>query len=281
MTAPPVLSIAKERVSSMVYPTSLYFISIGVLYLWGYWPTFGVNILEHLPLTDVLKITAYPVATALLLSAVGATLGEALVSDERLPPGGGRDSRLGVFLRRFGPQLLGVYVLGTVALLFYGPIEKWRALPVLLGLPLYVSAKQAGFLKALIPHESPRSIVLYVLATLPPLAYGHGLLAANKITEGSAFRYLLSDFPKQAMQIDPLKALRYIGTAGELIFFFDPIRNAVVQAKIDANSPLVLKQFDRPTATDTLNSPALSKPASSASLPAAASSAVVATELQR
>ena len=234
----------KERVENYVYLASMYFVSVGILYLWGYWSPFGINILEHLALTDVLKITAYPVATAVLLTAIGATIGEAVVSDRDWPPGGGRDSPIGRFLNRFGPQLLALLVVGTVGLLLFGPVEKWRILPALLGLPLFIAAKQAGLLQKLIPHESPRSIVLYLLATLPPLAYGQGLLAASKIQNGASFMYLLSKIPEHSAQAESAKALRYVGTAGDLIFFFDPLRTAVVLAKIDTNSPLVLKQYE-------------------------------------
>jgi len=263
MTDSPATQSPKERVSNYVYLASLYFISVGVLYLWGYWSPFGINILEHLALTDVLKITAYPVATALLLSAIGAALGEVLVGEAKLPAGGGRDSKIGKFLHRFAHPILGLYVIGTLALLLHGPVEKWRILPVLLGLPLYIAAKQAGLLQKLIQHESPRSIVLYVLATLPPLAYGQGLLAANKIQTGSSFTYLLSELPKHPIQVEPTKALRYVGTAGDVVFFFDPIRVAVILAKFETNSPVTLKQFEPPKVP--------ASPASSpASLPASA-----------
>jgi hypothetical protein len=259
MADPHPAADSKERVANYVYFASLYFVSVGVLYLWGYWSPFGVNILEHLALTDVIKITAYPVVTALLLSAVGAAIGEALVGEARLPAGGGRDTRVGRFLHRFAQPLLVLYVVGTFALLVIGPIEKWRVLPLLLGLPLYVAAKQAGLLQSLIPHESPRSIVLYVLATLPPLAYGHGLLAANKIQTGLSFKYLLPEIPQHAAEVEPTRALRYVGIAGEVVFFFDPARTAGVLTKVEQGSPIVLKQFELPKS-----------PAASSSSPGAA-----------
>ena len=58
-------AVTKERVASYVYFGSLYFVSVGALYLWGYWSAFNINILAYLSLADVLKLTAYPIALAL------------------------------------------------------------------------------------------------------------------------------------------------------------------------------------------------------------------------
>jgi hypothetical protein len=236
----------KERVASYVYFGSLYFVTVGALYLWGYWSPFGVNILEYLALSDILKITAYPIATALLLSAVGAAIGETLVSEDRLPPGGGKDTRIGQFLLRFAPMLVGAYVIGTVTLLLFGPVEKWRALPVLLGLPFYVFAKQTGVMSGFIPRESPRSVVLYVLAVLPALGYGHGTLAAEKIQNAKAFAYVVSELPGYAAGDDAMKQPRLLGTAGDTIFFFDPAKAAVVLLRLETGKVIVLKQYEAP-----------------------------------
>ena len=246
MTDLPTDDGSKEPLSNYMYIGSLYFICVGVLYLWGYWSPFGVNILEHLALADVLKITAYPIASAVFLSGIGAALGEAFVRGAKVSPGGGRGSSFERFLRRFFTPLILLYAVSTVALLLYGPIEKWRILPVFLGAPLYFAANQARVLHRLIPHEGPRSVVLYVLATLPPFAFGHGLLAANKIQTGSSFTYLVSELPHHPARTEPTDALRYVGTAGERMFFFDPLRIAVVLAKVGEAPPIVVKQFEPP-----------------------------------
>jgi hypothetical protein len=153
-------SDAKERVASHVYFASLYFITVGILYLWGYWAPFGINILEYLELSDILKATAYPIATAILMTTIGAAIGEwRMANRDHLTPGGGRYTIIGRFLRKFSSHLLVLYVGGAIALLLFGPVEKWRVLPILLSLPIYIFAQQTNFLAEIIPHESPRSIV--------------------------------------------------------------------------------------------------------------------------
>ena len=78
----------RNSLGKYAYVSSLYFLAVGVLYLWGYWPSFGVNVLEYAGLTDIIKTAAYPVASLFVFFAVGAVFGELLASDA-LPPGGG------------------------------------------------------------------------------------------------------------------------------------------------------------------------------------------------
>lgn len=263
MIEQPPTSIAKEKVASQLYFASLYFVTVGVLYLWGYWTPFGINILEYISLTDVLKATAYPIATALVMTAIGATFGEGLTPKSTLPPGGGRNTKVGVVLRKLGPFLAAVYVVGTGLFLAYGPVDKWNILPVMLALPVYMFAKEAGFLRQLIPHEAPRSIIIYVLASLPPLAYGRGVLDADKIQSGQAFTAVLSQVPGYTSSNEPGKQLRLIGHAGEIVFLFDPTKDAVVVAKLESGKPLVLSK----QASAAANAPtALSPKATSSSV---------------
>lgn len=244
MSEPPQSTAPKDRVANSLYFASLYFVTVGVLYLWGYWTPFGINILEYLALSDILKATAYPIATALLLTAVGAAIGEALVNRNQFPPGGGRDTVIGRFLRRFAPILQLLYVGGTVALYLFGPVEKWRALPILLAFPIYAFAKQTNFLTQAVPHESPRSVVIYVLAVLPALAYGHGTLAANKIQTAQAFTYAISELPGHPAGANSQTQPRLIGHAGDHLFFFDPVKIAAVVVTLEPGKSLVLKQYE-------------------------------------
>jgi hypothetical protein len=62
---------AKERVATYLYFSSVYAVTVGVLYLWGYWSTFGVNILEYLSLADIVKTAAYPVASVFAIMGLG------------------------------------------------------------------------------------------------------------------------------------------------------------------------------------------------------------------
>jgi hypothetical protein len=238
-------SIGKPA-STQLYFLTLYFVAVGVLYLWGYWSTFNVNILEYLSLTDVIRLTAYPVASAFVFMAIGAVVAEVLVGQPTLPAGIGRNTRTGKFLRKIVPFLVFAYLAATVALTLSNIPNKWSPLSVLFAVPVYVFAKKRDFLIDLVPHDSARSIVIYLLATLPTFAYGQGQLHAAVIVGGQKFEYVLSPIDQVSVAADasPIQRVRYLGHAGDLFFFLNPMHSILVITKFQDDKPLLLKHFD-------------------------------------
>jgi hypothetical protein len=179
----------RERVSSYLYFASLYFVTVGVLYLWGYWPSFGIDILPYISFAEVLKRMAYPVASASVLLVIGVVAGSLL--RRVFPPGGGRDTPTGRTLFRLAP-LHVLYVLGGIAVLRLGPVGKCHVLPLLIAPPICLVAEREGVLRSLLPHEADRYLALLLLAILPPFAYGRGRLEAAAILDGTDYYYLTS-----------------------------------------------------------------------------------------
>ena len=67
--------ISSERLREYGFIASFYFVVVGVLYLWGHWYSFEVNILEYISLTDIVKVTLIPIISSFLAFASGAVLG--------------------------------------------------------------------------------------------------------------------------------------------------------------------------------------------------------------
>jgi len=237
----------KQRVSSYLYFGSLYFITVGVLYLWGYWPRFDINILEYISLADVLKLTAYPIASTVVFILLGAAIGEFLVDRAKIPPGGGRDTAIGRFLNRFSSELGLAYVVGTGALLVFAPESKWEALlPVLIAVPIWNLAKARGVLIDILPHERTRSIVVYMLAVLPMWAYGHGRLEAFKLLEGKDYIYLAistTDGIKVGDPNDPKTRVKYIGHVNDYVFLLLADNTTLAIVPFDKTRGLQLRRF--------------------------------------
>lgn len=234
----------REVVAAGIYFISLYFLLTGVLYLWGYWSTFGVNILEFMGVADVVKSTAYPVTSAFVFAAIGMAIGE-IVFGKALEPGAGRDTTVGKFLRRFAPYFVVVWVGGVLALLLYGGERKWVVLPILLAFPIYLALKAQGLLASLFPDERLRSFALFVLAALPPFAYGHGRVVADEILSGRRFQYAVSPIDNVPVQADqsPQNRLRFLGHAGDYLFFLDPTSGSRVLARASDTKTLITKDF--------------------------------------
>ena len=53
-----------ENTKKYIWLAAPYFITVGLLYLWAYWSSFGINILEYAALSDVAKVAIIPVGSA-------------------------------------------------------------------------------------------------------------------------------------------------------------------------------------------------------------------------
>ncbi|MCA3275362.1 MAG: hypothetical protein ING16_05790 [Roseomonas sp.] len=55
-----------------------YAVLVATLYLWAYWRSFSVDVFEHIGLTEVVKIAAYPILSAFFFSAIGVLISEVI-----------------------------------------------------------------------------------------------------------------------------------------------------------------------------------------------------------
>lgn len=234
----------KKHSNIYIYFLSLYFVAVGSLYLWGYWSPFGVNILEYLSLADIVKSTAYPIASVFISLSIGVVLAEISSVKEKFPSGGGRNTSEGRFLLKHKGLLGILYIAGTLALLVFGPIDKWLLLPILVGAPIALYARERNFLVYQIRAEAPRNVCLFLLATLPLFAFGLGKMGANTIMEGKDFYYVL-DNDSITPDSEPSQKIRFIGHAGDFIFLWEPRKSTLSISKFEAGKTLRLGRFEQ------------------------------------
>lgn len=243
MTETSVAEARKGKLGSFVYIATLYFATVGVLFLSGYWSSFNINILEYLTLTDILRLTAYPVASSFISLAGGVAIAGYLdAADHQRTPL--TESWLIGLLRRHRNNVPFVYVLTVVLVYVLGGAEAWNFLPFLFAIPVahHLYAKQVPdtFLSGLTPNA--RGVITALVATLPFLAYGQGRLAADRVLAGQSFSYVISALPggypaKTDMRGQP----RIIGHAGDYMFFFEPVQKAIIILKTHDGDALVVK----------------------------------------
>jgi hypothetical protein len=237
---------SRDRTSSYLYLGSLYLIAVGLLYLWGYWPTFGINILEYMNLTDILKLTAYPLVSSFVFLALGVVAAELVPLHRALPPGGGRDTRAGRILHWLAPFLAAVYIFGTLTLLLYGSVRKWRVVPALIAVPVYVALSRRRILASLLPNDTARFVVLFLLTLLPPYAYGWGKLQAASILNGSDYQYLAGGTVEGVTVLDPnnpKNRVKYLGHVNDYVFLLLPDNTTSVVVRFDKVQALQLRRF--------------------------------------
>jgi hypothetical protein len=162
--------------------------------------------------------------------------------------GGGGGTRIEVFLRRYRAQVCAIYILATLAVLFFGPSQKWQvALPVLFAIPITGYANQRDFLSPVIPSEQLRPLCIFLLAILPFYAFGRGSQAAEAVLAGSKFDYVLSpiDGVPTTTKVDLTTSPRFVGHAGDFLFFWEPEKSLLVISKFEDGKSLVLGRFER------------------------------------
>ena len=239
-------SIPRLGTSSCIYLGSLYFVSVGVLYIWGYWQTFGINVLEYMNPTDVLRLAAYPIASSFIFVVLGTVLNEFGGLHEALPPGGGRDTRTGRFLRKHARLIVGSYFALSLGLLFVGPVTKWLFLPVLIAIPVAFAVKRRGVFSSWLTNDSVRTVIIFLLAMLPPYAYGLGKIKAAELLNGIEYQYVAAG-PVEGLTVqDPTKPsdrIKYLGHVNEYIFLLMPDNDTSVVLRLDKFHPLQLRRF--------------------------------------
>jgi hypothetical protein len=232
-----------------VYFLTLFLMVVAVLYLWGYWTTFYVNILEYLSLTDVIRLAAYPLASTFLVVAIGPALSQFGLGS-KLPVGGGRNTPVGRVLRKIAPVLVVLYVAATLWLVVSNVPNKWQFLPYWIALPVAFFAQERGFLSSVLPNQNLRYFAILMLAILPTFAFGEGRRRAEEIVAGSAFDYVLSPIESVSIPSDacPIQRIRYLGHTGDYFFFLDPTTSALAITKFKDDKTLLLRHFPHASA---------------------------------
>ncbi|MEX7557260.1 hypothetical protein [Pseudomonas monteilii] len=245
MTNDSPIAPAEQSHKVYVYSISLYFISVSVLYLWGYWPPFDINILEYLSLADIVKITAYPIASAFLFMAAGIILSG--ITGQSHAPGSGSQTPTGKFLNRHIKSATYIYLIATLFLLLILPVKYSTIIvPLLLGIPLSIYADNINLIERFIPAYRLRGLCTYMLAILPFFSFGQGYLKSQQILDGEKFDYMIptpSNFHTPEVT-DPTRSPRLVGHVGDHIFLWNPLHSAMTISKIKEGNPLTFRRFD-------------------------------------
>lgn len=239
--------IEANRLKEYGFVASLYFIVVGFLYLWGYWSSFDVNILEYINLTDIVKVTIIPILTSFGAFFIGLIASQVFGGSNPLPPGGGRDTPTGKFLIKYESVILGIYLLIVCLLFLFGPIRKWYSLPVLIAIPLAIALQRQAFLRDLFPSNSAHMFTMYILCILPFYAYGHGLMNADDLIQGRKYKYIeLSNEKLRAdLNAPASKQFKVIGFMNGYMFLTPSDGKTVIAARFESLEPISLKTFQK------------------------------------
>jgi hypothetical protein len=132
---------------------------------------------------------------------------------------------------------------------FIASIGKWNfILPLLIAVPLSLALMFSPLLRDELKSYGVRSCVLFLLAALPPFAYGRGVLQANDLVTGRSFNYIAIDLPHltPASGTEAGQRPRYVGLAGDRYVVFDPLDKSISFIAAGEVKILKLKRYDAP-----------------------------------
>lgn len=228
----------RERAATIAYFATPYTVLLGLAYLWAYWSTFGISILEFLTLGDIFRLAAFPVAAVALVAGVGALLGEftpITISEDRKLRIALTKGRVFVLM-----LLVTIFMFGLAA--FTSSPNAWAFAVVLLGLPASAAFVYLFRGVPLVPTWAV-GVLSVVLGMLPFMAGYSGAAMADDVRTGERFSAVVSQvlgLPSTSGKLEDVP--RFLGHAGERYFLWLPATRAAVILDKDQAKTLIISR---------------------------------------
>jgi hypothetical protein len=216
-----------------------YAFVVASLYLFAFWGSFKINILEFVGFSDLVRLALYPLAISLILYLPGVALSQ-LATGNSLPPGGGADTAIGRFGLKHWRILVAMDIVIVLAVaLFLNQPEKWIVIASIVSF-LSAPLTHLDAFVALIPNPRARGSILFLLIFVLGLAFATGKLQAYAITHGRA-AYLV-DVQSSGLQLaEKTSELSYVGYLSENFVLYENGTKRIVFVKGKDRNLLVLK----------------------------------------
>jgi hypothetical protein len=220
------------------FATSYGFV-VASLYLFAFWGSFKLNILEFVGFSDLIRLALYPVVISIVMFVPGVALSK-LLSGNSLPPGGASNTAL----RRFGLKHWRILVAADIVLalavaLFLKQPERWLVVAAILAF-LSTPLSHLDILIGLIPNPSARHTILALLIFVLGAAFATGKIEADTIIGGRA-AYLI-DIQSSGLQLETKASeLSYVGYVAENFVLYENATRRIVFVKGKDRNLLVLK----------------------------------------
>ena len=139
-----------------------YGAAVCLVYLFAYWSSFKINVLEYIGFPDIARLALYLVLLSLLSLLFGLVISQILVGD-RLPPGGGAHSPMSQFVFKHWRPIAALYISGIGAVAIFGrEPEKWYLVAILSAF-LSTLLSHVDLAIEIFPNPRVRSFMLFVL----------------------------------------------------------------------------------------------------------------------
>lgn len=218
--------MTEEKIPNLFPIVTSYAIAVSLLYLFGYWSSFDINILEYVSFQDVLKLGIYPVLIGAIVT-VSAILPRAILFQDDIK----RVEPQKVFFlvnRRFArwSSLIALIAAPFSLVVFHNP-ERWTVFGLLLSYLAILTIEDVKILSPLIPNFVLRKIVVSAAILLLINSFTTAKISAHSVLFGKNVKLISTQlFKEKGTELFEAKGmlsgqdtLKYIGAAGDYFFF--------------------------------------------------------------
>lgn len=245
-----------DTIKNYAYFLSTYSLLISILYMFGYWSIFNLNIFEYIALTDIVKYSIKPLAISLATlifilffnTLVIASISQniALLSKPSSKPAS--KWKIGALVKSLanGMEIPAIFFL--IAFAFDGPEIKWKIVPIIAGFFLYEAVLKLQFIEKLKWPQGIKYLIAYLVIFFTLSSYPRGRENAMKILEGEEFTYVMekSTESKKLGCKDPLSYPRMLAQANDQTITYNPIEKSIAINKLGYGKSLKIYSHSEP-----------------------------------
>jgi hypothetical protein len=210
--------MTEEKTPNLFPILTSYAIAVSLFYLFGYWSTFDINILEYASLQDILKLGIYPV----LIGVLGIILGQVVrvvLSGDVIKTAEPRKAFI-IVGRRFAWWSSVIAILLIYASLFLLPNpDRWTVSGLLLAWVLIIQVDDVKALSPFIPNVIVRRIVIITAIMVLISSFTTAKINAHQILSGKNVKLISTQLFKEKGLLSGQDTLKHIGAAGDYFFF--------------------------------------------------------------
>lgn len=206
-----------------------------VCYLWGYWGTFDIEIINHIELSELAVLAAVPLLGIAVMTLVSISLASILRIDLRNDPARSNNtSGLGSFIRPEAIYILSL--LGIIIIVVLGGVAQWLLLAIPFSFFTTTFIVFNNIFESKKINKRDLFFVVLVATLLPSMAFGYGKTKGLLIEQGLSYKNIIS---ANNLSIEENSDYRYLGAIGEQAFILDGNNNNKIIIALQQLQPLV------------------------------------------
>lgn len=215
----------KTKWLKIIYFATSYGFVVSMLYLFGYWSTFDINILEYIKISDVIKIAIYPIITSVGFAIIGFIAGH-FVGRWSNEPNVQKSEKLKKlekwteFIFKYYFMVINIFII-SYFLYMRMWIVFWPLISIICpAVTSYMLFKyKVELVKKLIPFPNYELFILLIFLSILSLSFGYGKFRSHSILEGYKSFYINVSIFKDKELFQDQKRLKYLGLGGDFMFF--------------------------------------------------------------